>query len=63
LFADVTAENEKGRLPEEELYALYYLPNLIREIKGRIMRWAGRALRIEGGGGEEWCIQSFCWET
>jgi hypothetical protein len=32
---------ERRRLHDEELYALYCLPNIIRVIKSRRLRWAG----------------------
>jgi hypothetical protein len=36
---------EWRRLHNKELYALYYLPNIIRVIKSRKMRWAGNVAR------------------
>jgi hypothetical protein len=50
---------EWRRLHKEELYALYSSPNIIRLIKSRRMRWAGR-LHVWG---EEWCIEGFGGET
>jgi hypothetical protein len=37
---------EWRRLHNEELYALYSSPNIIRVIKSRILRWAGHVARI-----------------
>ena len=34
-------------LHNEELYALYSSPNIIRVIKPRIVRWAGHVARME----------------
>jgi hypothetical protein len=41
------------KLHNEELHNLYPCPSIIRVIKSRRMRWAGRAARM---GGEEECI-------
>jgi hypothetical protein len=38
---------EWRRLHNEELYALYSSPNVIRAIKSRRLRWAGYVARIE----------------
>jgi hypothetical protein len=38
--------DEWGRLHNEELYDLYSSPNIIRVIKYRRMRWAGRMARM-----------------
>ena len=40
---------EWRRLHNEELCALYFLPNVIRVIKSRRMRWAGHATRMGRG--------------
>jgi hypothetical protein len=40
---------EWRRLHNEELYALYYLPNIIRVIKSRRLRWAGHVARMGRG--------------
>jgi hypothetical protein len=37
---------ESRRLHNEELYALYSSPNIIRVIKSRFMRWAGHVARM-----------------
>jgi hypothetical protein len=54
---EVTGEWRK--LHNKELYALYSSPNIIRVIKSRRLRWAGRGTC----GGEERCIQGFSGET
>jgi hypothetical protein len=41
-------------LHSEEFHILYSSPNIIRQIKSRIMRWAGHVARM----GEE-CVQGF----
>ena len=38
---------EWRRLHNEELYALYSTPNIIRVIKSRRLRWAGHVARME----------------
>jgi hypothetical protein len=38
------------KIHKEELYDLYYPPNIIRVIKSRIMRWAGHVARMGGRG-------------
>jgi len=43
-------------LHNEELNDLYSLPNIVRVIKSRRMRWARHAARMDGG---ERCIQGF----
>jgi hypothetical protein len=50
---------EWGSQHNEELNALYSSPNIIRAIKSRGMRWAGRVVRM---GREEMYI-GFWWET
>jgi hypothetical protein len=49
---------EWRRLHNKELYVLYSLPNIIREVKSRRLRWAGHVARM----GER-CMQSFVGET
>jgi hypothetical protein len=41
---EVTGERRK--LPNEELSDLYSLPNIVRVVKSRRMRWAGHVARI-----------------
>ena len=41
---------EWRRLHNEELYDLYCLPNIIRTIKSRRLRWAGHVARMGGRG-------------
>jgi len=38
---------ERRRLHNEELHNLYALPNIIRIIKSRRMRWAGHTVRMK----------------
>ena len=45
------------KLHNEELNDLYSSPNIIRVIKSRRMRWAGRVAHMV-----ERCIQAFCGE-
>ena len=47
---------EWRKLHNEELNILYSLPNIVRVIKSRRMRWAGHVARIGGG---ERCVQGF----
>jgi hypothetical protein len=51
---EVTGEWRK--LHNEELNDLYSLPNIVRVVKSRRMRWAGHVARI---GGKEGCTG--CW--
>jgi hypothetical protein len=44
---EVTGEWRK--LHNEELNGLYYLPNIVRVIKSRILRWAGKVARMGEG--------------
>ena len=46
---EVTGEWRK--LHKEELRDLYSLPNIVREVKSRRMRWAGHVPRMEEGRG------------
>ena len=39
------------KLYNEELSDLYYLPNIVRVVKSRRMRWAGHVARIDEGRG------------
>ena len=45
--AEVTGEWRK--LHNEELRDLYSLPNIVRVVKSRRMRWAGHVARMGGG--------------
>jgi hypothetical protein len=54
---EVTREWRK--LHSEELNDLYFSPNIVRVIKSRRMRWAGKVARM----GEERRIQGFGGET
>ena len=56
---EVTGEWRK--LHNEELSDLYCLPNIVRVVKSRRMRWAGHVARmgegmkrVQGFGGETW---------
>jgi hypothetical protein len=46
---EVTGEWKK--LHNEELNDLYSLPNIVRVVKSRRMRWAGHVARMEDGRG------------
>jgi hypothetical protein len=46
---EVTGEWRK--LHNEELNGLYYIPNILRVIKSRTMRWAGHVARMGEGRG------------
>jgi hypothetical protein len=46
---EVTGEWRK--LHNEELRDLYFLPNIVRVVKSRRMRWAGHVARMGGGRG------------
>jgi hypothetical protein len=37
---------EWGKLHNEELNDLYYLPNIVRVVKSRRMRWAGHVVHL-----------------
>jgi hypothetical protein len=39
------------KLRNDELHSLYSSPNIVRAIKSRRMRWAGRGARMGGGRG------------
>jgi hypothetical protein len=47
------------KLHNDELHSLYCSSNIVRMIKSRKMRWAGRD--THGGGGR--CLQGFGWEA
>ena len=55
---EVTEEWRK--LHNEELSDLYSLPNIVRVVKSRRMRWAGHVARM---GQEKRCAQGSGWET
>ena len=55
---EVTGEWRK--LHNEELRDLYSLPNIVRVVKSRRMRWAGHVARMGGG---ERCAQCSSGET
>jgi hypothetical protein len=55
---EVTGEWRK--LHNEELNRLYSLPNIVRVIKSRRLRWAGHVARM---GGRESCVQGFAGES
>jgi hypothetical protein len=55
---EVTGEWRK--LHNEELSDLYYVPNIVRVVKSRRMRWVGHVARMGGG---ERCAQCSGWET
>ena len=40
---------ERRRLHNEELHSFYHLPNVVRMIKYRRLRWAGHVARMEEG--------------
>ena len=44
------ANGEWRGLHNEELHSLHRLPNIVRVIKSRILRWAGHIVRMEEGG-------------
>jgi hypothetical protein len=50
---------EWSKLQSEELHNLYSSPDIIRQIKSRIMRWVGHVARL--GGREN--FTSFWWEN
>jgi hypothetical protein len=52
---------ELGKLHNEELYDLYWSPNIVWVIKSRRMRWVGHVARM--GRGEERSILGFGGET
>jgi hypothetical protein len=55
---EVTGEWRK--LHNEERSDLYYLPNIVRVVKSKRMRWAGHVARMGGG---ERCAQGSGGET
>jgi len=54
-------KGEWRKVHNEELNDLYSLPNIVRVINSRKMRWAGHVVRM--GKGEERCIQGFGGKT
>jgi hypothetical protein len=49
----------RRKLHNDELHGLYSSPNIVRVIKSRTMRWAGRDTHK----GLERCLQGFGWEA
>ena len=50
IFGPKRDENgEWRRLHNEEFHSLYRLPNVVRVIKSRRLRWAGHVVRMEEG--------------
>ena len=47
----VEAKGEWRKLHKEELKDLYSLPNIVRVVKSRRMRWVGHVARMEEGRG------------
>jgi hypothetical protein len=48
---EFTLRNNTDVLHNEELSDLYSLPNIVRVVKSRGMRWAGHVARIRNGRG------------
>jgi hypothetical protein len=53
-------KGEWRKLLNEELNGLYSLPNIVRVIKSRRLRWVGHVARM---GGRERCVQGSGGET
>jgi hypothetical protein len=52
IFGPNREEDGSGRkLHNDEIHSLYSSPNIVRVIKSRRMRWAGRVARMEKGRG------------
>ena len=50
IFGPKRDENgEWRRLHNEEIHSLYRLPNIVKMIKSRRLRWAGHIVRMEEG--------------
>ena len=47
---------EWRKLHNEELSDLYSLPNIVRVVKSRRMRWAGHVARVGEGRGAHWVL-------
>ena len=47
---------EWRKLHNEELSDLYFLPNIVRVVKSRRMRWAGHVARLGQGRGVHWVL-------
>ena len=57
IFGPKRDKNGKWRsLHNEELHSLYHLPNIVRVIKSRRLRWAGHVDRLEK---RMECLQNF----
>ena len=48
-YCTLAVTGEWRRLHNEELHSLYHLPNIVRVIKSRRLRWAEHVARMEEG--------------
>ena len=51
---------EWRKLHNEELHSLYRSPNIVRVIKSRRLRWAGRVDKMEGKSAFKICTAKPC---